>query len=125
MPGIHEIMTRSAANLALLGLLCSPVWGQAPGGFGRGPMTRRSTAFTALDADGDGVISAAEIAAAASSLKTLDKNADGKLTEEEVRPIFPGRGGRGEGGRGENREGRQETGDTAPPSADEMVKAWM
>jgi len=58
-------------------------------------------------------------------LKVLDKNADGKLTEDEVRPSFPGRGGRGEGGRGEGRGGREETGETAAPSPDEMVKTWM
>jgi Ca2+-binding EF-hand superfamily protein len=84
----------------------------------------RSPAFTALDADGDGVVSASEIANATSALKVLDKNGDGKLTEDEVRPTFAGRGGRGEG-RGEGRGGRGEPGETAAPSADEMVKTWM
>ena len=40
----------------------------------------------ALDADLDGIISAAEIANAAAALKTLDKNNDGQLTMEELRP---------------------------------------
>jgi len=55
----------------------------------------RSPAFQALDTDKDGVISAAELANAAESLKVLDKNGDGKLTEDEVRPQMGGRGGRG------------------------------
>lgn len=112
-------MTKFAAGLTVLSLLSWPIWAQGPDGFGRGPMTMRSPAFAALDTDNDGVVSAAEIAKAASSLKVLDKNADGRLTEDEVRPSFPGRAGR------EGRGGREETGDTAAPTADEMVKTWM
>jgi len=37
----------------------------------------------ALDANGDGIIDATEIANAPAVLKTLDKNGDGKLTREE------------------------------------------
>ncbi|HVU07215.1 MAG TPA: hypothetical protein VHG89_01580 [Verrucomicrobiae bacterium] len=37
----------------------------------------------ALDANGDGVIDASEIANASAALKTLDKNGDGKLTPDE------------------------------------------
>ena len=81
----------------------------------------RSPAFQALDADRDGVISAAELANAPAALKSLDRNGDGKLTAEEVRPQMGGRGGR-EGGRG-GREG--EPGETQPPSADEMVRTLM
>jgi Ca2+-binding EF-hand superfamily protein len=40
----------------------------------------------ALDADQDGVISAAEIEAAAEALLTLDANGDGTLTPEEFAP---------------------------------------
>jgi len=91
----------------------APVWCQPPGGFGRGgPM--RSPAFLALDADHDGVISTAEIAAAPAALKSLDKNGDGKLTEDEVRPQMGGRGGRGD-----------EPGETPGPTSDEMVKTLM
>jgi len=54
--------------------------------------------FKALDANGDGVIDAKEIANAPAALKTLDKNKDGKLTSDELRPNFgPGRPG-GPGG---------------------------
>ncbi|MBI5381783.1 MAG: hypothetical protein HZA31_07780 [Opitutae bacterium] len=48
--------------------------------------------FAALDLNGDGVLNAAEIAAAATSLKTLDKNSDGQLTRDEIRPAFGPRG---------------------------------
>jgi hypothetical protein len=59
--------------------------------------------IAALDANGDGVIDASEIANAPTALKKLDKNGDGKLTREELRP---GGGRRGEGGNA-NGEGRR------------------
>ncbi len=40
----------------------------------------------ALDTDGDGAISSSEIANASTSLATLDKNGDGNLTRDELRP---------------------------------------
>jgi len=55
----------------------------------------------ALDANGDGVIDAQEIANAPAALKSLDKNGDGKLTPDEFmgpRPQRPGGPGRGPGG---------------------------
>lgn len=63
-----------------------------PGGRGGGP--RVNPLFLALDTDKNGELSAAEIANAPTALKTLDKNQDGKLSQEEIRPNFP------EGGRG-------------------------
>src|SRR5437667_4136665 len=42
-----------------------------------------------LDANGDGIIDAAEIARASEALKTLDKNCDGKLTPDELRRARP------------------------------------
>ena len=74
----------------------------------------RTPAFTTLDSDSDGTISATEIAKAATALKALDKNGDGKLTEDEVRPAFGGRRGGGD-----------EPGETQAPSAADMVKALM
>lgn len=58
----------------------------------------------ALDANGDGVIDASEIANAPTVLKTLDKNGDGQLTRDEYlgrRPGPPqhdGNGGKDAGG---------------------------
>ena len=59
-----------------------------PGGPPSGPASflRMFPVMAALDADGNGEISAEEIKAAPDALKKLDKNKDGKLTEAELRP---------------------------------------
>jgi Ca2+-binding EF-hand superfamily protein len=44
--------------------------------------------LAALDSDHDGEISEAEIRNAPAALKTLDKNGDGRLTDDEVAPDF-------------------------------------
>ena len=49
------------------------------------------TAFNAVDTDQDARISSSEIANAAASLKTLDKNGDGRIEESDLAPA----GGRG------------------------------
>ncbi|MBI5801542.1 MAG: hypothetical protein HZA92_12590 [Verrucomicrobia bacterium] len=54
----------------------------------------------ALDVNGDGIIDAKELAAAAAALKRLDKNGDGQLTEDEYRPARPQAGPGGQGGQG-------------------------
>ena len=64
-------------------------------GEGRGNMLRQMPLMQALDTNHDGVISAAEIENAPAALKTLDKNKDGKLTEDELRPQGMGEGMRG------------------------------
>ena len=43
----------------------------------------------ALDANGDGTLSVAEITNATASLSALDSNKDGKLTRDELRPLPP------------------------------------
>src|SRR5205823_1008337 len=53
----------------------------------------------ALDANHDGVIDESELAAATAALKTLDKNGDGKITMDEIRPPRPN-GGPGGGPNG-------------------------
>jgi len=65
-----------------------------------GPGGPRSPFVAALDSNHDGIVSAAEIQASASALKSLDRNGDGQLTVDEVRPPFGpgGRRGRGEEG---------------------------
>ena len=50
----------------------------------------------ALDTDGDGELSAAEIEAAATALKTLDRDKNGTLSSDELRPQR-GNSNRGEG----------------------------
>jgi Ca2+-binding EF-hand superfamily protein len=69
--------------------------GEREGGRGgpEGMMRMMDPIFAALDANHDNVISAEEIDNAPAALLTLDKNHDGKLTEDELRPNFgPGRG---------------------------------
>ena len=47
--------------------------------------------MAALDVDGDGALSADEIAKAAERLRSLDRNSDGLIDAEELRPAgFPG-----------------------------------
>lgn len=50
----------------------------------------------ALDVNHDGIIDANEIANAPAELKTLDKNGDGKLTRDEIRPPRPHNAGNGD-----------------------------
>jgi len=71
--------------------------------------------IAALDANADGVISASEIEGAVAALKTLDKNEDGELSMEELRPKRSGRGDRpgGAAGRG------------GPPSPEQFIKKAM
>lgn len=64
----------------------------------RGRSRRQNPITVAIDVDGDGQLSAAEIAGAAARLRTLDTNGDGKLSGDEIRT--PGGGGQGRGGRG-------------------------
>jgi hypothetical protein len=63
--------------------------------------------IAALDANGDGTIDATEISNAPAALRKLDKNGDGKLTREELRPgNRQGQGG-GDAQRGERRRQRE------------------
>jgi hypothetical protein len=57
-----------------------------PGGQGPPPV------LAALDQNRDGELSSKEISSAAESLKILDRNGDGRLTEDEFRPGPPGGG---------------------------------
>lgn len=45
--------------------------------------------MTALDANTNSVIEATEIASASDALKKLDKNSDGKLNADELKPQLP------------------------------------
>ncbi len=80
-----------------LALLAADNEGRPPENGGR-PSRPMSPVVQALDADGDGTLSAEEIANAATALKKLDKNGDGKLSQEELRPAPPN-GEQGKGGK--------------------------
>ena len=82
-----------------------PPRGEGQGGPG-GPGHRPPPPVIAvLDANHDGVLDATEIANASKALLTLDKNGDGQLTQDELRPPRPegGAGGPPPGGEGEGR----------------------
>jgi hypothetical protein len=124
-----EIANASAALLTLDkngdGVLTTneylpPLPKDAPAGAHRPPLP---LIIKALDANGDGVIDAAEIANASAALKTLDKNGDGVLTRDEYigkRPDRPHRDGNGGGGNGDDAGGPPEGGmhDGPPPGDD-------
>ena len=77
--------------------------GRGPGG-AEGGMRIRLPIMAALDTNNDNTIDATEIEQASKSLKTLDKNSDGKLTPDELRPARaerPGQPGRPPGERPE------------------------
>ena len=69
--------------------------GRRDGGGPGGGMMKMDPVFAAVDADQNGEISQAEWKNASSALAKLDKNHDGQLTADEVRPAFPGGGRRG------------------------------
>ena len=75
--------------------------GGGPGGSGGGPGGRQPPiplVVKAIDTDGDGILSAEEIANAPAALKTLDKRGDGRLTPDEFAGPRPDRNGPGGGG---------------------------
>ena len=73
---------------------------QNPGFGGNRPSLMLSdSVLSTLDADHNKEISADELAAAPTALLKLDKNQDGKLSEDEVSPQMGEGGGQGEGQR--------------------------
>ena len=60
--------------------------GEGREGEGRGGPPRRDAFYSALDKNGDGVLSSDEITGAAAALKALDANGDGVIGMEEVFP---------------------------------------
>ena len=86
--------------LTVVSMICSSSWGEPPTGRDGPPRNARRRGgpprsgfqrsphpiLAALDADRDGVLSPDEIANAATALQQLDKNKDGKLTTQELRP---------------------------------------
>lgn len=76
---------------------------------GPGPGGPRSQLMEALDTDKDGTLSADELKNATTSLAKLDKNNDGKLTQEEIRPQQRG------GGQGRPQQGGPQQGGPRQP----------
>jgi Ca2+-binding EF-hand superfamily protein len=74
----------------------------------------------ALDTNHDGSLSAAEIRSSTAALTTVDRNGDGQLTSDELRPAF-GRGGRR--GRGDAGERGGDAG-TAPDDLADTLMAF-
>jgi outer membrane protein assembly factor BamB len=88
--------------------------GQFRGGFGgsRPSAMQTDPVLSTLDQDGNKELSGDELAAAPTALSKLDKNQDGKLSEDEVSP------GAGDGGSQEDRPRRRRG-----PGAMRMMKA--
>jgi len=100
----HTFLVSAGLMLATaaLGLAQDPAPGEGgPAGRGARGGERRPPppVISALDLNKDGELSAEEIAKASESLKTLDKNGDGKLTQDELRPPRPPEGEGGGRGR--------------------------
>lgn len=103
----------------------------------------RSPLMEALDTDKNGTLSADEIKNSAASLAKLDKNGDGQLTQDEIRPPRPegnngpgsnngpgrgqgqrpGQGGPGQGGPGEGQGQGQRRPQAAAPAANDQPLA--
>jgi EF hand len=90
---INATLAMLAIGASALGVGCAchrPPPGEQTGNMMGGPGMRGhhppSPLMQALDANHDGVIDAEEISNAPAALKTLDKNGDGQLTPDELRP---------------------------------------
>ncbi|TWU24973.1 EF hand [Novipirellula galeiformis] len=106
-------------------------------------MMQRMPILAALDADADGTISEEELDNASAALRKLDKNEDGSLTFDELRPQadFPGRSREGDRGdrprmrrpdsdregakRGDDAPTQRERRDGVPPEASENPERFV
>lgn len=129
---------RCAWGLILSGLIVTSAAGQPrqgeenAGGFGpagRPDPMRMSPLMMALDADGDGVISAREMKRAALALRQLDVDEDGQLAADELRPQMPeppGGFGRPDGqGGGPGRPGASGGFGGGPPGPEAFIAMAM
>ena len=78
------------AGLSVLQARSAPVSGSPKASTQRAKASPPLVVST-LDADQNGIIDAGEIANASQALKSLDKNADGRLSREELRRARPTR----------------------------------
>ena len=92
--------------------------GGGPGGRGGGA-PRPNRLVVAIDTNTDGALSAEELAAAPTGLKSLDADSDGTIAAEELRPPGGGGGGGGGGaGGGAGRSRRPASEETPAPTTD-------
>jgi EF hand len=110
MKKILSILTLTVLFLHLQTTAASAQGRRPGGGFGGGGS---NALFTAVDSNGDGAIDAAELGNATTSLKKLDKNADGQITADEVSPS----GASGRGGMAPGAATPGTTKPSAPPAA--------
>jgi hypothetical protein len=75
---------------------------------GAGTGRQKPPIFTAIDSNLDGSLSSTEISRASASLKTLDKNGDGKLTPDEYKPPKPGEMQRAKEGNSYQKQGESD-----------------
>jgi hypothetical protein len=88
--GVSALMLMAENNGNRPAGAARPPRGEQGGGRPDGPGHRPPPpVIGVLDANHDGVIDATEIANASAALLTLDKNSDGQLTREELRPPRP------------------------------------
>ncbi|HAB17061.1 MAG TPA: EF-hand domain-containing protein [Verrucomicrobiota bacterium] len=95
MKRISKSLIAAAVVVAAISLVAQDASSPGEGA----PRRPGSPLVAALDSNQDGVIDATEIANAPKALLTLDKNGDGQLTADELRPAR-GPGGQGPGGPG-------------------------
>ena len=122
-----KLVALSFISLSFFGVTA---FAQPPQGGEGGPPNffRMSPILNAVDVNQDGALSAPEIANAPAQLRKLDKNGDGKLTQDEAGIQMMGRGGGRGRGEGEGRGGGEGVGDEPPaeaPSAADLTSMLM
>jgi hypothetical protein len=85
----HQLILTALLATSALTTLAQDADPGAPHGRPGGPGHRHPPFVAALDVNKDGVIDATEIANAPGALAKLDKNGDGQITLDELRPPRP------------------------------------